>query len=116
MDTATVEVSSIDQRIAQNAERIAQTERAFQDASRALRESNQRTGTNQEQRVAHYQRLENLEETITKLKEHHCELQQKYEEKSTALARQELERREKIKASNSNVNQTVLTEHTKRRN
>lgn len=39
--TTTADVSSIDQRIAQNAEHIVQTERAFQEASRALRESNE---------------------------------------------------------------------------
>ena len=114
VETTTADVSSIDQRIAQNAEQIAQTERAFQEASRALRQSNESSVAHQEQRRAHYQRLEKLEETITKLKEHHCELQQKYEEKSAALAQQELQRRERIKAGNTA--KTVLTEQTKRRN
>jgi chromosome segregation ATPase len=110
------ELSSIDQRIRQASEQIADTERIFHETSKALHQSNDKFANNQTLKATNFQRLEKLEETITKLKEYHCEQQQKYEEIAAAIVKRELERREKMKINNNNNSNTVLNEQVKRRN
>ena len=108
------QLSSIEQQIRQTGEKIAEHERLLHQASEVLRQANGKFDSNQQLKATNYKRLENIEKTITDLKVYHCEQQKQYEEKSVEIIKRELERREKIKANNTNTN-TVSNEQVKRR-
>jgi hypothetical protein len=81
-----------------------------------VRQSNDKFANNQTVKTTNYQRLEKLEETITRLKEYHFEQQQKYEEIAAAIVKRELERRENMRTNKNKNSNTVLNEQVKRRN
>ncbi|CAF4093114.1 unnamed protein product, partial [Rotaria sp. Silwood1] len=103
---ATEELNSITENIKETNTLIAQQEHKFQQLSDQLKNSAGKFTINQNQTLKVYEKIEKLQATITKLKEHHCETQQKLEEEQYKVIDRETIRRGLKQETKTEVQQT----------
>ncbi|CAF2088870.1 unnamed protein product [Rotaria magnacalcarata] len=111
LETSSNEYKLLGTRVREQTNKIAQEERSFRETTNRIRRANDRFADNEGVRAETYRRMEQLEKTITELKQYHCDEYVKFEMKGNQLINRDLEEKgilQRIRNPNENVQPKLI--------
>ncbi|CAF4822724.1 unnamed protein product, partial [Rotaria socialis] len=106
LETSSNEYKLLDTRVREQTNKIAQEEKSFRETTNRIRRANDKFADNEGVRAETYRRMEQLEKTITELKQYHYDEYVKFEMKGNQLINRDLEEKgilQRIRNPNENI-------------